>query len=462
MDFPLPVILNKDGTIKQVVRGTWDKIENHKIFTDWLFEKLEYTCEEDRYKLTKKIFVDNHGDGLLKNKYNSTPYILLNSLYPNYNWLPWLFTQTPDTIWKDFKYHKIYAKWLGEILGYTKPEHWYGISIYDFRKNKGYGLLNGYYDSSFRKFLKKIYPEYEWLEWRFTQTTKCYFDNFDNHKKFVEYLKQKLNYKTKEDWYKLSGELIYKYGGGGLLCNHYGNSTYMFLTKIFPDYKFLPWKFKCSYRGLWDDIETHKDYAKWLYTELGYTSMEDWYELSKSDVENNDGGGLLQLHYKGPKNFVMSVYPDYNWVKSKFQKHYSKGEIEWVEYIKVSIPDMRHALNHEEGQYVIPNSKYSIDGYSEIKTLICEYNGDKFHGNPNKFRKSTYPYSYIQLNPEEIFPLCKKTYGELYAKTLKKKKICKDAGYNYYSIWESDWHSGIRAIIKIQRMYRTTHSLQLI
>lgn len=441
--FPFPVKLNKDGSIKQVVRGTWDKIENHKIFTDWLFEKLEYTCEEDCYKLTKKIFVDNHGHGLLKNKYNSSPYILLNSLYPNYNWLPWLFIQTPDFIWEDFKYHKIYAKWLEEILGYTKLEDWYGISLDDFRNNKGYGLLNGYYDSSFRKFLKKIYPEYEWLEWRFTQTTKCYFDNFDNHKKFVEYLKQKLNYKTKEDWYKLSGELIYKYGGGGLLCNHYGNSTYRFLTKIFPDYKFLPWKFKCSYRGLWDDIETHKDYAKWLYTELGYTSMEDWYKLSKSDIENNDGGGLLQLHYKGPKNFVMSVYPDYNWVPSKFKKNYSKGQIEWLEFIKIRTPDIRHILNHDDGEYKIPNSRYFADGFSDEELCIYEYNGDKFHGNPDIY------------NPDEIF--FKKTYGERYADTMIKKKFCEDAGYKDYSIWESDWIRGKTTLIKLQRMYRKNH-----
>jgi hypothetical protein len=78
--FPFPVKLNKDGSIKQVVRGTWDKIENHKIFTDWLFEKLEYRIVEDLYKLTKKIFVDNHGHGLLKNKYKSSPYQYIHNI----------------------------------------------------------------------------------------------------------------------------------------------------------------------------------------------------------------------------------------------------------------------------------------------------------------------------------------------------------------------------------------------
>ena len=453
--FPLPLIYNKDGTIKKVKQGTWNKIENHKIYTDWLlFEKLEYTCEEDCYKLTKKIFVDNLGHGLIKNYYNSSPYILLKSLYTNYNWLPWMFIQTPATIWKDFKYHELYAKWLGEILGYTKPDDWYDISLDDFRNNYGYGLLHGYYDASFRKFLNKIF-KYEWLEWRFTQTAKNYFDSLDNRKQFAEYLKKKLNYKTKKDWCKLTTEIIQEYGGSGMLYTYYNNSVYKYLNDIlYPDY-ILPWNLRCTSKGFWDNTENHKDYADWLYTELGYTSMEDWYKVSRRDIANNDGGGLLKLHYKSsPKNFVMSIYSDYNWVKSKFQKHYSKGEIEWLEYLKVSIPDMRHALNHDEGQYRIQDTKYDVDGYSSYENSIYEYHGDKFHGNPNKFRKSTYPYSYIQLNPEEIFLLCKKSYSELYANTLKKKKYCEDAGYNYYSIWESDWHRGIRALIKLQHMFR--------
>ena len=442
--FPLPVMYNKDGTIKQVKPGTWKKEENHKIFTDWLlFEKLGYKSHEDFYKLTKKIFIDNHGLGLLKNKYKSSPYIILDSLYPNYNLLPWMFIQTPVFIWDNYEYHKKYAKWLEERLGYTKPEDWYGISQKDFRNNYGYGLLHGYYDASFRKFLKKIYPEYEWLEWRFTQTAKKYFDSFDNRKQFAEYLKEKLNYKTKKDWCKLSTELIQKYGGSGMLYTYYDNSIYKFLNDIYPDY-ILPWNLKCSYRGLWDNTETHKDYADWLYTELGYTSMEDWYKLSKSDLANNDGGGLLKLKYSNcVKNFIMSVYPDYDWILSKFQKHYSKGEIEWLEYLKVSIPDMRHALNHDEGQYRIPNSiKYDADGYSESGLCIYEYHGDFFHGNPAIY------------NQDDINIVCKKTYGELYANTLKKKKYCEDAGYNYVFIWESEWNRGLKALTQIQRMFR--------
>ena len=68
----------------------------------------------------------------------------------------------------------------------------------------------------------------------------------------------------------------------------------------------------------------------------------------------------------------------------------------------------------------------------------------------------------VHYNPDEINVMCKKTFGELYQNTQIKQKICKESGYKYYSIWESDWIRGKTTLIKLQRMYRKTHSLQLI
>jgi very-short-patch-repair endonuclease len=68
--------------------------------------------------------------------------------------------------WTKFENHIIYAKWLGEKLGFTEPEHWYNVSVNDFDRNHGGGLLN-YYDSSPIKFLKNVFPNYEWDEKKF-------------------------------------------------------------------------------------------------------------------------------------------------------------------------------------------------------------------------------------------------------------------------------------------------------
>ena len=45
---------------------------------------------EDWYQITWKIINDNYGGGLIK-KYNGSPYSLLKTIYPDYDWLPWKF-----------------------------------------------------------------------------------------------------------------------------------------------------------------------------------------------------------------------------------------------------------------------------------------------------------------------------------------------------------------------------------
>jgi len=93
-------------------------------------------------------------------------------------------------------------------------------------------------------------------------------------------------------------------------------------------------------------------------------------------------------------------------------------EIEFLNYC--NIPN-----NKEHRQkYIKP---YKPDGYDSSTNTICEFLGDYWHGNPDKF-KSTY------FNQR-----CKKTAGELYIETINKFDALKSLGYNIKYIWESDW-----------------------
>ena len=82
-------------------------------------------------------------------------------------------------------------------------------------------------------------------------------------------------------------------------------------------------------------------------------------------------------------------------------------------------------IKNEYRQYKI--DKYFVDGYDPDTNTIYEFNGDYWHGNPNKY------------NPENINSNNGKTFGELYLKTLEKENKLKELGYNVVSIWESDY-----------------------
>ena len=107
-------------------------------------------------------------------------------------------------------------------------------------------------------------------------------------------------------------------------------------------------------------------------------------------------------------------------------KGFSKGQIEWLQYIaKKENIFIQHAMNI--GEFKIPETRYRADGYCEETNTIWEYNGEFTHGHP-KFYK-----------PQDINSLNKKTFGELYIKTLEKELIIKEKGYHLITIWEHEW-----------------------
>ena len=70
--------------------------------------------------------------------------------------------------------------------------------------------------------------------------------------------------------------------------------------------------------------------------------------------------------------------------------------------------------------------KYIVDGV-DSNNIVYEFLGDFWHGNPIIFKK------------EEIHPLLKVKYGELYDKTFKRFDTLVNMGYSIRYIWENDW-----------------------
>jgi len=438
--------LMKNG---KVIRGTWKKIENHIIYANWLGERLGYKIMDDWYQITKTLICDNYGGGLLASKYRNSPLTFLKGVFPDDEWLPWKFYTTSHGTWDDIENHIIYANWLGERLGYKNIDDWYKITQTLIHKNYGCGLLTNKYRDSPIMFLEGVFHDTEWLPWKFGVTQMGYWDTIENHKIYAKWLGETLGYKNMDGWYKITHKLISDNCGGGLLASKYSSSPQMFLKGVFPEVEWLPWKRDRTSSGYWNTIENHKIYAKWLGETLGYKNMDDWYQITRTLIINNYGGGLIYKYRGSPKLFVMSVYPEYTWDSSKFVKNYSQGQIEWLNYMILSIPDIIHAINNDNGEYSIPNSRYHADGYSESKKMILEYHGDFWHGNPKLFNK------------EEMNSVTKTTHGEQYEKTLEKQRFCQEHEYEYISIWESEWIRGKISIIKLQQKFKKYSCCQL-
>lgn len=128
--------------------------------------------------------------------------------------------------------------------------------------------------------------------------------------------------------------------------------------------------------------------------------------------------------------------------------NYSKQEIEWLEYCMLREGYIQHAKNR--GQYKIPGTLMSADGFNEDKNTIYEFQGDYWHGNPKVH------------NEVEINTRTGTTFGFLYQRTKNKINLLLSKGYILREMWESDWKRGKNAIIIIQRNFRSKNANQLL
>jgi hypothetical protein len=99
----------------------------------------------------------------------------------------------------------------------------------------------------------------------------------------------------------------------------------------------------------------------------------------------------------------------------------------WLDILKIP-----NDQNHRQVRLTVGDRSFKVDGFSPTTKTVYEFYGDFWHGNPNKFK------------PTEINLLNKQSFGDLYAATMTKEKILKNAGYTVISIWENDFKSNLK------------------
>jgi hypothetical protein len=134
---------------------------------------------------------------------------------------------------------------------------------------------------------------------------------------FFETLGKKLHFKNLDDYYRLTKKDIYKFGGKRWLEK---NSVVKVLEQVFPEYKWLPWKFKNSHvtPGFWDIPSNQKQFVDWLAEKLNIKQFEDWYRISWIDISNVAPASIFIKH--GMLPVLTRAYPEHQWDSIKFQQ----------------------------------------------------------------------------------------------------------------------------------------------
>jgi hypothetical protein len=160
----------------------------------------------------------------------------------------WLDGKVPKGFWNSLENRRLYVRWLGQRLGFRKPEDWYRISTEDFKRNHGGGILQLHWRSSAIGAVRECFPEHDWKEWLFRVTPFRFWHNPKNHRRYMRWLGQQLGIRDPSGWYRV-GNRDFKKNKGGTLLLHYDSTVSLAIMSNLPNYDWKPWMFDKTRRG---------------------------------------------------------------------------------------------------------------------------------------------------------------------------------------------------------------------
>lgn len=86
-------------------------------------------------------------------------------------------------------------------------------------KSGGSGLVSQY-NNSIITALKNVYPEFEWLNWKFPHASHGFWNSLENQQLFFKSLEEQLGITTTSDWYNIRYTDIWNMGGSQYSIQH--------------------------------------------------------------------------------------------------------------------------------------------------------------------------------------------------------------------------------------------------
>ena len=147
----------KPWELKSSPSKTWNKETSRKAIKWLIEEKLKWNDEDIKTKLSYKTFKDNKLEGVLNIMYNSSPYEIINDVYPN-RFKPWELKRSPLNTWNKETSRKA-IKWLiEEKLKWNDEDIKAKLRVKTFRDNKLGAMLSSVYNNSPYKAINDVYP----------------------------------------------------------------------------------------------------------------------------------------------------------------------------------------------------------------------------------------------------------------------------------------------------------------
>jgi hypothetical protein len=243
------------------------------------------------------------------------------------------------------------------------------------------------------------------------------------------------------------------------LCNEMHKGKYDYTDTIYTGCK-NDIQYRCKHHGLRTQLaNSHLKYGCWncavvsrglnlRLTTQEFTEMANNFHRNRFDYSKS-----VYINYTTPLIIICKIHGEFeqspaNHLSSggciKCSKtFFSKEQIQWLDYIKVSNPTIQYATYGKEHR--IEGTRKHADGFIPETNQVLEFHGCYFHGCRDCNKDSSV-----------MNRLLGKSFNELYERTKEKEKIILSKGYKYHELWQCKWKFAIKALVILQKKWKHT------
>ena len=111
--------------------------------------------------------------------------------------------QAPKGFWFKNSHHRQFFDWPGSQLGYKEMDNWYNITqgAMNTHEKELWRYLKLWFNSSPSQALQTVYPEHDWMPWKFERAPQGFWEKLENHRQFFDWSGTQLGYNALETFY---------------------------------------------------------------------------------------------------------------------------------------------------------------------------------------------------------------------------------------------------------------------
>ena len=128
----------------------------------------------------------------------------------------------------------------------------------------------------------------------FEKIPRNYLSGKREQRRLFDAIATKLGIKHFSGWYEADLKDLQKHGV--ILSRRHGSSSAVLiriLLRVYPEHKWEVWRFDCGFRSYWSDPNNRLLYFESLARQLGFRSLDDWYRVKLSDIEEQKGSSRV-------------------------------------------------------------------------------------------------------------------------------------------------------------------------